>query len=973
MSKCDGAILQAETAIGDLDQALLDNGSLELNKTPSAISGDIIPLLDELSATFYRCEASAPWRMTHLSKAVQELTGYSQSELVGRAWQHLMYSEDVPGVSRIVQDALGEGRPFCVTYRVRHACGELRWVREQGQAIPASEGEPNFLVGMIADVSEEQRLRSISDDAQRRFKRHADELAHVLETTSDCIYTLNSRWEFTYLNRKAETELRPAEQLLGKHVLDVAPELVDTPFWAAFERAMSERVSAQIEAFMPGLGHWYDVTVAPAADGITAFFRNVDERKQAERETLQREQRLRRTLDSIPQMVWSTKADGSHDYYNRLWYEFTGVAEGKTDGDGWVEMFHPDDRAPAWDAWRHSLKSGEPYEIEYRLRHRTGEYRWVLGRARPERDEDGRITRWYGTCTDIHDRVEAEGALRESRSLKQSVLDSSADCIKILKPDGTLEFMNNPGLRAMELASFNRVSGRDWVSFWPAEQQDEVREAIKGALGGEMRRLNGPVPTATGKPKWWDVLITPIRGEGGKITRLLSISRDVTAHREVTRQLHWASEHDALTELPNRRAFKNHLQAAIFRAMQSGGEVALLLLDLDHFKHVNDTLGHPAGDHLLRAFAHRLGRSVRAGDFVARLGGDEFAIVLESDGSNFDPVKLGEAIVERLKQPVVFEGRTLSAGVSIGGAVYPADGETANDVFKSADIALYALKDGGRGGIRMFHNHMREDAQIKASQLSLARMAVTERSVEPHYQQKVDLRSGRVTGLEALLRWRHGTRGLQLPATVAEAFNEYELASNIGELMQRKVFSDLRGWLMKGLDVGFVAINAAPAEFLRDDFAERLLSRLEEYSILPTSVEVEVTEHAFLGRSSDYVSRALGLLNSAGVRIALDDFGTGHSSLSHLRDFPVDVVKIDRSFVERMNSDAEVRAIVSAVVSLAKSLQIDVVAEGVESQQQIRSLVKEGCRQGQGFYFGGAVAADEVPSLFRQSIKRLVA
>jgi diguanylate cyclase (GGDEF)-like protein len=448
--------------------------------------------------------------------------------------------------------------------------------------------------------------------------------------------------------------------------------------------------------------------------------------------------------------------------------------------------------------------------------------------------------------------------------------------------------------------------------------------------------------------------------ERGEVTALLSISRDITATREAADQLRWTSEHDGLTTLPNREAFQAHLQAATLRAMESGGMVGLLLMDLDHFKHVNDTLGHAAGDHLLRTFGERLKQSVRGTDLVARLGGDEFAIILEGVKAQEDLLKAGEGILGRLQAPIRYGDRVLSAGASIGGALFPTDAASAHELFKNADTALYALKNAGRGGTRMFHNYMREEAQKVASQLSLARVAISHKSVIPHYQQKIELKTGKVRGFEALLRWSHPTRGIQPPDTVAEAFKDYELASKIGELMQTKVFSDICSWQRAGVPFGRVSINAAPAEFLRDDYAERLLDRLAKYQLPGELIEIEVTEHVFLERGSEYVSRALKLLNKNGIKISLDDFGTGYSSLSHLRDFPVDVVKIDRSFISKMVEEPEIRAIVSAVIDLAASLSIDVVAEGIETEEQEAVLRSQGCGLGQGYLFGRAVIADEV-------------
>lgn len=928
-------------------------------------------LLDVLAGVFYRCEISPPWRFGHVSQGVEAVTGYGADHFQSAAWQDLMHPDDVGEVDRTIAAAIAAKAPFSATYRIVHRSGDTRWVREQGQAVYAADGTALFLEGMIVDITVEHSLRQAGADSQLAAKRTADRLIQVLESTTDCVFSLDREWRFTYLNGRARAEICGGRNLEGLHVLEAFPQLVNTPFWAAYQRAAREKKPHSVEAFMPGLDHWYEVHAEPIADGVTVFFRNVDARRRADDALRDREAQLRKTLDHIPQMVWSTRPDGFHQYYNRTWYEFTGVPVGSTDGEGWNDMFHPADREPAWSAWRKSLATGEPYEIEYRLRHRSGEYRWVLGRAVPERDQQGQITGWHGTCTDIHDRVLAQKALHDTRSLQESVLDASADCIKIILADGSLDYMNASGLRAMELDALEQLHGCNWTSLWPEEGRVAVEEAVEQALAGKVARFTGFCPTASGKPRWWDVVVTPIRDEHGEITRLLSISRDITAQRETAQQLKWASEHDALTDLPNRRAFESHLRAATIRAMQSGGDVALLLLDLDHFKHVNDTLGHDAGDHLLRVFAQRLKNLIRSSDFAARLGGDEFAVVLEGGAGTIDPVRMGETIVERLRQPVRFAGRYLSAGASVGGAVFPRDGCSANELLKNADIALYALKDSGRGGTRMFHGHMREQAQVVASQLRMARVALSEKSVEPHYQQKVSLRTGRIVGLEALLRWRHGTRGLQFPDTVSEAFKDYELATKIGDLMQCRVFSDLRRWIAKGLPVGFVAINAAPAEFLRDDFAERLIARMDEHAIPPELIEIEVTEHVFLNRGADYVARALKLLHQTGVRIALDDFGTGHSSLSHLRDFPVDVVKIDRSFVEKMTVDSEVRAIVQAVIDLCRSLKIDVVAEGVETEAQKRLLLEDGCRLAQGFYFGRAIEGDEVPGLIRASSQRL--
>lgn len=558
-----------------------------------------------------------------------------------------------------------------------------------------------------------------------------------------------------------------------------------------------------------------------------------------------------------------------------------------------------------------------------------------------------------------------KAALHDSEALSRSILESSADCIKILSCDGAIQLMNAPGLCAMELESLDQIVGREWSRLWPEAMQTQVSTAVGQAGAGAPARFTGFCPTAQGSPRWWDVVVTPMHAEDGTVLRLLAISRDVTATRAAADELRLASEHDALTELPNRRAFESRLQAATIRAMEGGAGIGLLLIDLDHFKHVNDTLGHGAGDLLLKTFGRRLRETLRAQDYVARLGGDEFAVILHGVEGEPEVMAAGQSILARLNDPIVFDGRMFGSGASIGGAMFPRDASCANDLLKHADTALYALKAEGRGGTKMFHSYMRERLQMAATQLSLARRAVAAQSLVPVYQPKIELTTGRTVGFEALMRWRHPTRGLQLPDTLAEAFKDYELASAIGEQMQHAVLRDVAGWSASSLGFGRVSINAAPAEFLRDDYAERLIRRLKEHAVPAELIEIEVTEHVFLDRGAEYVSRALQVLHDAGVRIALDDFGTGYSSLSHLRDFPVEVVKIDRSFISKVSSDSQAAAIVVAVIDLAASLSIEVVAEGIEGAEQASFLRTAGCGYAQGYYFRAPVLADEVPRLLR--------
>lgn len=696
---------------------------------------------------------------------------------------------------------------------------------------------------------------------------------------------------------------------------------------------------------------------------LICALQDVTERNQASEALRQRETQLANIFGQALVGIMESGPDGRLALVNARFCEILGRSAEELQNCEIGDYTHPDDLVWNIPLLEEKRREGAPFQMEKRYIRPDGTIVWCNVSVSFVLNESGDVQSSIIVAEDVSERKKAEAELKASELLYRSVLEASADCIKIINLDGRMELMNAPGLQAMEIRHFDDIRGAAWADLWPIEGRQVVKAAMTDAIAGKSVRFSAFCPTTAGTPKWWDVMVSPMLDDDGNVSKVLSISRDITVQRNVAAQAKWASEHDSLTGLANRRAFEARLQAAIFRAMQGDVQVGLLLIDLDHFKHVNDTLGHAAGDHFLTEFGSRLRECVRTGDFMARLGGDEFAVILESGDAQLDLMAAGESILQRLHKPIKFNGRAMAAGASIGGAIFPTDARSANELFNHADIALYALKESGRGGTRMFHQHMREHAKKVSSQLSLARSGITAKSIEPHYQQKIDLQTGRIAGFEALLRWRHARRGLQHPDAVAEAFKDYELASRIGDLMQRRVFQDVRGWLDQGLSIGFVAVNAAPVEFLRDDFAERLLARMQQYEIPPHLIEIEVTEHVFLERGSDFVGRALKVLSAAGVRIALDDFGTGYSSLCHLRDYPVNVVKIDRSFIEKITTDHEVCAIVCAVLELAKSLNIEVVAEGIETESQKRLLLKYDCPMGQGYLFGKAAPAKKVPGI----------
>lgn len=444
-----------------------------------------------------------------------------------------------------------------------------------------------------------------------------------------------------------------------------------------------------------------------------------------------------------------------------------------------------------------------------------------------------------------------------------------------------------------------------------------------------------------------------VEGERGKPHRVVGILRDISEEKEALRRLTHIANHDVLTELPNRRYFQERLDETLH---QRGGG-ALVIIDIDRFKDLNDSSGHDVGDMLLRDFGRRL-HEAASGAFVARLGGDEFALLLPVP----DPAAaehLTRTLIASLTGPLVVFGRSATVQVSAGLAMYPADGRSSADLLKNADLALYEAKARGRNMLVAYKKEFREASDERARVRVEVKDALPEKQFVPFYQPKIHLGSGEIAGFEALVRWDHPD-GLRTPGQFHAALEDAELSRGLCAVMLDRIIADMARWQARELPFGRIAFNASSSEFSGFDLAGHLTWRLKAIGLPSSRLGVEVTEAVFLD-GSESIAQTLAELRRVGIEIALDDFGTGFASLTHLQDFPVDVIKIDQSFIRNIASDSASRAIATAVLALGRGLGKTVVAEGVETAEQAQILREANCDQVQGFYFGRPMPADHVP------------
>lgn len=460
---------------------------------------------------------------------------------------------------------------------------------------------------------------------------------------------------------------------------------------------------------------------------------------------------------------------------------------------------------------------------------------------------------------------------------------------------------------------------------------------------------------------------TTLRTLAAQVEALLELRRlviereaQVAAQSRLSEQLRHLAENDDLTGLPRRDLFHKRLIKAMHDADQTGTQAALLFVDVDHFKQINDSLGHDAGDALLCGFAQKLRDTMRRTDTAARLGGDEFGIILSGIDRHDQIADVVQSLNQRFQEPVCHRGRMIRCKASVGVAVYPDHAADAKGLMKCADLALGEAKLS-RGRAEIFHPRLMEEFDRETNLLSAARHGLEAGRIVVHYQPKIDLKTNALVGFEALVRCQTNDNVIIMPDNFAQAFNDRELAVGISRKMISAVLDDIRTWVELGLVFGHVAINTGAADFRSDTFAEMLLEEIGLRGLEPHMIELEVTEGVFLGRGSQHVARALTVLSRAGMRIALDDFGTGYASLAHLKKFRVDVLKIDRSFISGIGTNFDDTAIVRAVIGLGESLGIETVAEGIETEAQADFVRAQGCDIGQGFLFGQAQSAEFVP------------
>lgn len=693
------------------------------------------------------------------------------------------------------------------------------------------------------------------------------------------------------------------------------------------------------------------------------------ERKASQDALLTSEARFRAMSDASPLGIFVSDALGNCIYTNAAYQKISGLSFDQALGTNWSRAIHPDDRQRVLADWRDAARGQEPFQTECRFLREDNSFVWTRLSTAPMRA--GRISPGHVQIVeDITERRRAEQVLRaaedalfQEKERAQVTLNSIGDAVLTTDMKGNVTYLN---LVAEAMTGWSRedAQGRPLAEVFqiidgttrqvavnPAERAISENKTVGLAADCVLIRRDGFESAIEDSA-------APIHDREGRVGGAVLVFHDVSESRAMARRMSHMAHHDFLTGLPNRALLTDRLAQAIALAKRNGKQLALLFMDLDYFKHINDSLGHAIGDRLLQSVAERLSACVRTTDTVCRQGGDEFVVLLVEIEQPQDAANVAEKLLAAVALPHLVGGNELHVTLSIGISVYPDDGQDVDSIMQNADTAMYHAKAVGRSHYQFFTADMNARAVRRLAVESSLRRALKQGEFLLHYQPQIDVASGTMTGAEALIRWQDPNLGLLEPEQFVAIAEQSGLIVPIGRWVLREACRQVQAWLNAGLPAVPVAVNISAVEFRHRDFADAVAQILKDTGLAPRYLELELTESVLM-HDAKSSSSVLEALKAMGVHLAIDDFGTGYSSLSYLKRFPIDTMKIDQSFVRDIVSDAGDATIVSAMIGMGNNLKHRVIAEGVETPQQLAFLRTRQCAEVQGFLLSRPLAAED--------------
>lgn len=816
-------------------------------------------------------------------------------------------------------------------------------------------------------------------DNTRKLAASEQRFHDVSDAAGEYLWEIDMNMVYTYVsNRSVDVKGYSPEELLGHTPLEFMPEEDIGPVGEIVNRAIANKAPFNLQhrdITKSGAVLWEEVNGVPFYDengtviGLRGAGLNITERKRIELALSESESRFRNLAEQAPALIWMADTQNAGTWYNRRWLEYTGRTMEQELGFGWIDGMHPDDRQRCATFCQSAFDGRQRFDMEFRLRRADGTYGWIADTGTPRFDNNGEFLGYIGYCWVITERKQAETALRESQERLHATIETSMDAIVQMNAEGIITGWNGQMEKIFGWPRAEAIGRALHETIIPPQHREAHVQGLKHfLLTGEGPILSKRIEIAglhrDGRVFPVELTVTPIKMEGKY--EFSAFLRDITQKKESEEIIWKQANFDALTGLPNRHMFHDRMEQELRKAKRAERPIALMFIDLDHFKEINDTLGHDMGDLLLIEAARRINECVRSTDVVARLGGDEFTVLV----AEFDDVgsveRIATSITQKLEAPFRLKEETGYVSASVGITLYPNDAETIEGLFKNADQAMYAAKNLGRNRHSYFTNTMQEAAQTRLKLVNDLRDAVAGNQFMVYFQPIIELATGNIHKAEALVRWQHPIRGIVSPVEFIPLAEETGLIFEIGDWVFHESMNCAKRWRALYTPALQISVNKSPVQFYKDgDEHIAWLSHLKKLELSGQCLAVEITEGLLLD-SNKSITGALLTLRNADIQVSIDDFGTGYSSLSYLKKLDIDYLKIDKSFINDLATDPNDMALSKAIIVMAHELGIKVIAEGVETKEQRDLLVAAGCDYAQGYLYSRPVPAEEFEELLKR-------
>ncbi len=907
-----------------------------------------------------------------------QLTGYSAAAAMGKGWLQTVHPDDCARMTDAWTQMATKKHPTQLEFRIQQPDGTVKWVYVQVASEQDTDQQFVGYVGTLSDIDDRKQ-------SELALKKSEAQSRAILAALPDFIVRVGA--DGVYREFIVPEQDHPCASLIhftGESISGTLPSETAHRHRHHLQRALHTDELQIYEQTM----HIGDRTqekeirvIKSGADEALFIVRDITNRKLAEAALRKHEQHFRNIAANIPGVIvqHSLRADGSKSllYVSSSCYELWEIeAESVVEDSQAVwDMVTFEDQLAIRRSLRISAETLQPWSCQWQIRTPSGQRKWLHAVGRPERQKNGDVV-WDTLVLDISDRKRAESALAKSEARYRKVVETQTDFILRLLPDTTITFANKSLCQALA-TSLKAIVGQRWSDFASRDSlQTNVLDYV-AALSPQHPRfvVEKRDRRANGDIGWTHWLNEGIFDESGQLVEIQSVGRNITRLKQIEQdlrerkaQLKHDALHDGLTGLANRNLLLKRLERSLKQASRNlDHQFAVLFLDLDHFKVINDSLGHIAGDELLLAIANLLKEIVRESDLAARLGGDEFVILLEKIQDINEAERIAERILTTLKAPLDIGGQEIFIDASIGIVIGTAEYFSAEELLRDSDVAMYRAKQRGRGCYILFDPTMHLEAVQRLEMENDLRKALLNDEFVLHYQPIVLLETQTIEGFEALIRWQHPQRGCLFPKDFIDIAEETGLIAPLGEWVLRRACQQLAYWRTQFPDrLLKVSVNLSVKQ-LKDSLLDTLENVRSAYSLLPNSLILEITE-SMLVKNVETTASLLAQVREKNIGVSIDDFGMGYSSLSYLHQLPVDTLKIDRSFVSPIQPDARNRVISESIITLSNLLGLGAIAEGIETAQQLEWLKKLGCKKGQGYFFSPPVPAEQATQKLLETI-----